>query len=506
MAVLRAEADGMEMEKALSRLKALQAKLHAYEHAENIIYYDAVTVAPADTDEGRGETLGVLNGEAYALFATPETDRLLAFLEERADALTPELRRQTELLRRRYRKMSCIPQEEYVEYQKLVNSAQHVWHRAKEENDFPAFAPYLQRLISMKKRFAELYDGAKDPYDVMLDEYEPGMTRAALDPFFERLRADIVPLIEKIRGAHAAIRDDFLYREYPAAGQRVLADELMTLMGVDRRHCGLGETLHPFTITFNNKDVRITTNYDERNLAGSLYSVVHEGGHALYELNTADEFEGTCLAGGVSMGIHESQSRLFENVIGRSRAFVSVVYRKCREIFPEQLRDVTEEELYRAVNKCVPLLIRTEADEVTYCLHVMVRYEIEKGLFDGSIRVAELPAVWAEKMNAYLGVSVPDDARGVLQDSHWSGGDFGYFPSYAVGSAYAAQIAAALSKALDIDACVRNGEIPKITALLRDGLYRFGCLYDPAALLGRFCGEPFNPTYYTKYLTEKYEG
>ena len=161
----------MEMEKALTRLKALQAKLHAYEHAVNILYYDSVTVAPADTDEGRGETLGVLTGEAYALFATPETERLLAFLEERADALTPELRRQTELLRRRYRKMSCIPQEEYVEYQKLVNSAQHVWHRAKEENDFPAFAPYLQRLISMKKRFAELYDSAKDPYDVMLDEY-----------------------------------------------------------------------------------------------------------------------------------------------------------------------------------------------------------------------------------------------------------------------------------------------------------------------------------------------
>ncbi|MCI5811247.1 MAG: carboxypeptidase M32 [Clostridiales bacterium] len=491
---------------ALEQLKTLQAKMHAYHHAMSMIYYDSVTTAPEGTDEGRGETLSILSGESHALFASPETDAMLKTLEANSDALTPEIRRQAELLRRDYQKLNCIPQDEYMDYQKLVNRAQTVWHQAKGANDFASFAPYLEKLIAAKKRFASLSDPEKAPYDVLLDEYEPGMTRSVLDRFFAQLRSDIVPLIESIRGEHAEIRDDFLFRFYPADGQRRLADRVMEVMGIDRRHCGLGETLHPFTLEFNNKDVRITTNYDEHNLISSLYSVVHEGGHAIYELHSPDAFENTCLAGGVSMGVHESQSRLYENILGRSRAFVSVIFPICREIFPEQLADVAEEEMYRAVNKCVPSLIRTEADEVTYCLHVMVRYEIEKGLFDGSIQVADLPKVWAEKMQAYLGVSVPDDTHGVLQDSHWSGGDFGYFPSYAIGSAYGAQIAAKLSETLDLDEAIRSGRIPDITARLSDGLYRFGRLYNPAELIERFCGKPFDPSYYTAYLTKKYRG
>ena len=391
-----------------------------------------------------------------------------------------------------------------MEYQMLVNSAEAVWHKSKYDNYFPAFAPYLEKLVEANRRFAAYFDNEKHPDDVMLDDYEQGMTRVELDRFFADLRAKIVPLIESIREEQAAVRDDFLYRYYPVEGQRKLADRLMEVMGIDRSHCGLAETLHPFTMTFNKNDVRITTHYEENNLASSIYSVVHEGGHALYELNTADEFENTCLSGGVSMGIHESQSRLYENIIGRSRGFAAIVDRLSREIFPEQLADVTEEEFYRAINKSVPSLIRTEADEVTYCLHVMVRYEIEKALFDGTVAVADLPAVWAEKMKAYLGVDVPDDSRGVLQDSHWSGGSFGYFPSYAVGSAYSAQIAAKLAEQIDLEGCIARGEISKITDILREGLYRFGCLYDPGDLLARFCGKPFDPTYYTDYLVKKF--
>lgn len=493
------------VEAAEKRLQLLQAKMHAYHHAGSMIYYDAVTTAPDGTDEGRGETLSILSGEEHALFASPETDEILSTLEAHPEQLTPVLRRQVELLRQDYRKLSCIPQDEYMEFQKLVNRAQAVWHQAKGANDFASFAPYLEKLIAARKHFAERYDPDKAPYDVLLNEYEPGMTTSELDRFFAQLRADIVPLIEEIREEHAQIRDDFLFREYPVEGQRELANRVMAVMGIDRSHCGLGETLHPFTLEFNNKDVRITTHYDTHNLISSLYSVVHEGGHAIYELNSPDEFERTCLSGGASMGFHESQSRLYENILGRSRAFLSVVDPICREIFPEQLKDVTEEELYRAVNKCTPSLIRTEADEVTYCLHVMVRYEIEKGLFDGSVRVSDLPQIWAEKMKAYLGVHVPDDTNGVLQDSHWSGGDFGYFPSYAIGSAYGAQIAAKLSETMNLDATIRNGRLPEITARLRDGLYRYGRLYNPSELLERFCGEPFNPSYYTEYLRKKYK-
>ena len=496
----------MELKQAVEKLKTLQATMHAYSHAMGILYYDARTAAPSDTEDGRGETLSVLSAAQYELFINPETDEMLTCLEANKDQLTFAQNRQTELLRRDYRKMCCVPQDEYVAFEKLINKAETVWHNAKENNDFASFAPYIEQIVATQKKFAGYFDPTKDPYDVQLDDHEPGMTRSVLDAFFAALRSEIVPLLERVKDKQSAVRDDFLFREYPADQQRKLAERLMEIMGIDKRHCTLGETLHPFTTNFNNKDVRITTNYDEHSLASSLYSVVHEGGHALYELNSGDDLEFTCLAGGVSMGIHESQSRFYENILGRSRAFVSVIYPICREIFPEQLADVTEDELYAAVNKSVPSLIRTEADELTYCLHVMVRYEIEKGLFDGSIAVADLPRIWAEKMKEYLGVEVPDDTHGVLQDSHWSGGDFGYFPSYAVGSAYGAQIAAKVGETLDLDACIRGGRIPEITAKLSDGIYRFGRLYDPAVLLQNFCGAPFDPKFYTDYLKGKYEG
>ena len=230
-----------------------------------------------------------------------------------------------------------------------------------------------------------------------------------LDSFFATLREGLVPLIHKI-GEKPQIDDSFLHQEYPAAQQKAFADYLMEVMGLDRSHCGLGETEHPFTLEFNNKDVRITTNYDEHNVASSMYSVLHEGGHALYELGIRDDLQYTCLAGGVSMGVHESQSRFYENLIGRSRPFVEAIYPKVQELFPRQLGGVSAEQFYRAVNKAQPSLIRTEADELTYCLHVMVRYEIEKQLIGGTLEAKDVPAVWAKLYKEYLGIEVPNGA------------------------------------------------------------------------------------------------
>ena len=432
-----------------------------------------------------------------------ENDELLSYLEAHADELDAQTKREVEVLRKSYDQIHRIPAEEYVAYSVLINDAESVWHKAKPEDDFAAFAPYLEKIVDYNRKFAGYYHPEMAPYDALLNEYEEGMNVETLDAFFAQLRQTIVPLIEKIR-ATKQIDDAFLYRHYPVEIQRKLSDYLMEVMGIDRTHCGIAETEHPFTTNFNNKDVRITTHYFEDNLVSSMFSVIHEGGHALYELGADDCYNYTALAGGVSMGIHESQSRFYENIIGRSPAYVHAVFPKLKELFPEQLADVDEEMFYRAINKAEPSLIRTEADELTYCLHIMVRYEIEKQLIGGTLAVKDVPAEWKRLYKKYLGVDVPSDREGCLQDSHWSGGSIGYFPSYALGSAYGAQLLRKMKETVDVDECLKTGNFAPINAWNREHIWQYGCLKKPGALLEQALGEKFDPTVYTQYLEEKY--
>jgi len=498
--------DVMTLAEATKALADLQKKMYALNHATGIIYLDSVTVAPEDTAVGRGETLGILSGFSYELFANPQTEELLKFLAEHRDELTMQQAREVEMLTRDYERISKIPQDEYVEYQKLINEAQSVWHRAKKENDFPAFAPYIEKIAAANRKFAGYFNPGKHPYNVTLDHYERGLTMEKLDVFFGKLRETIVPLLHRIRNEAEQVDDSFLHQEFPVEQQRKLSDYLMEVMAIDRRHCGIGETEHPFTINFNKYDVRITTKYHTDSITSSMYSVIHEGGHALYELGTADELMYTCLAAGISMGVHESQSRLFENIIGRSESFINLIFPKLKELFPKQLENVDAHQFYLAVNKCEPSLIRIEADELTYCLHIMVRYEIEKMLFEGTVRVNELPQVWAKLMKEYLGVDVPDDSRGVLQDSHWSGGSMGYFPSYAIGSAYSAQIIHKMRQEIDVDGIIASGNLRPIVEWLEERIYKYGSMLDPDEVIRNCCGEPFDPTYFVDYLTEKFKG
>ena len=492
----------MEIERALQQLELLQKKLYAYHCADSSLYLDAVTTAPSDTSEGRGVAMSILAGESQKLMTCPETKALLDELSARAGELDLVHHREVEELRRSCEQLTRIPADEYMAYKELCNRADDVWHKAKAQDDFALFCPVLQELVDYNRRFAGYYDASKAPYDALLNEYERGVDRKMLDSFFATLREGLVPLIHKI-GEKPQIDDSFLHQEYPAAQQKAFADYLMEVMGLDRSHCGLGETEHPFTLEFNNKDVRITTNYDEHNVASSMYSVLHEGGHALYELGIRDDLQYTCLAGGVSMGVHESQSRFYENLIGRSRPFVEAIYPKVQEFFPQQLGGVSAEQFYRAVNKAQPSLIRTEADELTYCLHIMVRYEIEKQLIAGTLQAKNVPAAWAKLYQEYLGVEVPNDREGCLQDSHWSGGSFGYFPSYAIGSAYGAQYLLELSKVLDVDAVVRSGDLTPINNWLEEKIWKYGCMKDPTPLFESVCG-PFDPTCYTAYLRDKF--
>lgn len=493
----------MDTQTALKTFSEIEEKLYAFNHATSMIYYDSVTSAPKDTAEGRGKALGVLSGYSYELTTGAEAQKAVAWLLEHSEELEPARLRAVQEFNRNNEYMSSIPKDEYVEFSMLLNEADSVWHTAKAENDFPAFQPYLEKIFATLRRFAGYYKPQLDPYDVMLDMYERGLTRETADKFFDRLRGRIVPLIKRISEV-PQIDDSFLFQSCPVEQQRKLSDYLMEVMCIDRAHCNIGETEHPFTLNFNKNDVRITTHYFENNMASSMFSVIHEGGHALYELNIGDEYDYTTLAGGVSMGIHESQSRLFENIIGRSEAYVNLIYPKLQELFPQQFKNVTARQFYLAINKSQPSLIRTEADELTYPLHIMVRYEIEKALFDGKITVAELPRVWNEKMHEYLGIDVPDDTRGVLQDSHWSGGSVGYFPSYALGSAYGAQMMAKMRETIDVDAVIASGKLAPIVDWLRERIFRHGCRYDPGVLFEMCCGAKFDPEYYVDYLEGKF--
>ena len=491
------------LDKAISALKTLQQTQAAYNHAMGVLYLDATTAAPSDTYEGRGKTMEILSKVVYDLTANPENKALFDELLARGDELDAQTLREVEVMKKSFDQMFKIPAEEYVAYSVLMNDAQNVWHKAKNDDDFAAFAPYLEKIVSYNRKFAGYYDASKAPYDALLNEYEEGMDMVTLDAFFAQLRSVIVPLIGKVQAAQP-IEDSFLFKHYPVAIQREFSDYLMEVLGMDRKHCGIAETEHPYTINFNNKDVRITTHYHEDNLVSSMFSVIHEGGHALYELGADDCYNHTCLSGGVSMGIHESQSRFYENLIGRSEAFVHAIFPKVKELFPQQLEGVDEAMFYRAINKAEPSLIRTEADELTYALHVMVRYEIEKQLIGGTLEVKDVPAEWKRLYKEYLGVDVPNDKEGCLQDSHWSGGSIGYFPSYALGSAYGVQMLRKMEEDLgDIWADVADGDLSKVTAWLKDKIHRHASFKKPTALFEEVCGK-FDAKYYTDYLTEKY--
>ena len=492
----------MELKQALEQLASLQTKMYAFRCASSSLYLDSVTVAPSDTAQGRGVALGVLAGEQHKLMTDPAVGELLDFLDAHSGELDQLQRRQVEELTRSYRQLQRIPADEYMAYAQLTNKASDVWHKAKENNDFAAFQPLLEQLVDVNRRFASYYDPDKAPYDALLNEYERGVDSVYLDRFFAVVRERLVPVIHAI-GDREQPDDSFLHRHYPVESQRRFSDYLMDVLGLDRAHCTIGETEHPFTLEFNNKDVRITTHYNEDNMASSMYSVIHEGGHARYELNIADEVQYTCLSGGVSMGVHESQSRFYENIIGRSRPFIQAVFPKLQEFFPQQLCDVTEEQFYRAVNKAQPSLIRIEADELTYCLHIMVRYEIVKQLIGGTLAVKDVPETWNRLYKEYLGVDVPDDKHGCLQDSHWSGGSFGYFPSYALGSAYGAQMLRNMEKEIDVWGPVSRGDLSGVSGWLKERVHQFGGLLTPAEVVQNACGS-FDPTVYTDYLANKY--
>ena len=493
----------MTLEQAVEKLNEIEKASYALGHAQSILYVDGDTVAPKNSWKGRGIALAYLGELTYRQLVNPETGEMLETILAHREEVPEITFRRAEVMKEEYDDLHVLPMEEYVAWQELTNEAGAVWHDAKVRSDWAMFAPYLEKLIASRRRFAALKDPDKPAYDVLLNQYEKGACMASLDPFFRTLREELSPVIREVAAREKPV-PAFMKGPWPVEQQRVFSEKIMALEGIDPLNCTLGETEHPFTDGTNKWDVRITTHYHEEDPFSSMFSVIHEGGHALYELDVADDLQFTCLSGGATMGIHESQSRFYENLIARSRAFCTPLLKIMREVFPEQMKGVTEEELYSAVNLSKPSLIRTEADELTYPLHVMIRYEIEKAMIAGDLKVADIPGEWNRLYREVLGVDVPDDRRGALQDSHWSFGGMGYFPSYALGSAYGVQMLRQMEKDVDVWGTVALGDLSPVTAWLTEKVHRYGSLKKPQDLLLGAMGAPLDPAVYTGYLKDKF--
>lgn len=494
----------MTVQQALERFQEGAKLRAAYQHATTILQYDGETAMPADGGQALGDTLGALAEETYRLLVNDEMRELLAVLLAGQDAVPAHIYREAEELQRKIDKLSVVPAKEYGAYETAIAHATHAWKQAKQQADFSLFAPHLEKLIDYASRFARYYDSERPLYDVLLDDYEKGLSTQALDHFFAVVKRELTPLIHEIAQAEQPDTAFLTDNSYPLDKQAQLAEYLMQVLCLDRARCNAGESEHPFSTAANNHDVRITTHYYQNDPLSSMFSVIHEGGHALYMLHMADELNGTLLAEGASCAVHEAQSRFFENIIGRSEPFLRFLYPKLQELFPAQLAGVSPKQFYRAANKSEPSLIRISADELTYPLHILIRYEIEKQIFSGELPVADIPQKWNALYQEYLGVEAPDDGKGVLQDVHWSNGSFGYFPTYALGSAYAAQFLAAMERDIDVWGAAASGKLQPVISWLTEKLFRFGGVKTPQQLLQDISGQPFEPRYYTDYLTKKY--
>jgi len=495
-------------ESAIERFRALTTQIKSYEELLGVVYWDMRTGAPRKGIAQRSEAVGALSSEMFRLSTSSEMGELLDALSEPGaqDGLTAIDRKLIQETRKDYERNLKIPPELYREYVVLTSQAETAWEEAKAKSDFQGFLPYLKQIVDYNRRFIELWGVKGTPYDTLLDMYEPGTTTAELDRLFGELRKRLVPLAEEIAKRGDKPDTSFLQGKFDKEAQKRFSLYTLGQMGYDFEAGRLDESVHPFATGLSTGDVRITTRYLEDDLTSALFGTIHECGHALYEQNVDPALNGTPLCGGTSMGIHESQSRLWENMVGRSRGFWRRYLPELKKEFPAQLEGVDADAFYRGSNVVEPSLIRIEADELTYNIHIMIRYEIEKMLFNENLDPERLEEAWNAKYKEALGIEPSNAGEGVLQDVHWSGGMFGYFPSYSLGNMYAAQIIHTAEKEMpsladDIEA----GRLLPLKQWLTEKVYRHGKMLEPGEIIERITGEPLQSTYLCDYLEKKYK-
>lgn len=488
----------------LEKFRQLQYKQKAYRYALNVVGWDSATEAPKQAFQRRADMLGVLSGELFKLGTSEEYQKVVNGLFEQFSELDNISQREIKSAKKGLDKIIKIPENEFVEYNKLINLSQRLWEDAKENDDFELFKPNLEKIIEYNKKFVSYYEIDDHPYNILLDDYEEGMSMKEYDMFFDTLKEDLVPFVKEVLNSGKVLNDDFSSDSFDPKKQQEFCDYLIDVFRFDRSKGLMKESVHPFTWNTHPSDVRFTTRYLENMVFSSIFAAIHELGHATYEQQIDEKWNDTNLGGGSSMGLHESQSRFYENIVGRSKEFWEVHYPKMQELFPEELKAVSLDDFYRATNKVEASLIRVEADELTYSLHIMVRYEIERMLMSGDVEVKDLPELWNSKMMEYLGIKPNNNADGVLQDVHWSAGLLGYFPTYALGSAYAAQFYYTMKKEINIDKIIKEDRMEDINAWLKEKIHQYGKTKTPKELLIEVTGEEFDAKYYVRYLKEKY--
>ncbi len=492
-------------DKRWEKLSAILKEAESYERALGKIVFDMQCCAPPEGMDQAGEDMAVLGKRLHAMTHSKRYQALVCSLHDDPGTLSAAQRRTVELLYRDHLRTKNISAKFSYEQDLAQAQAYGKWLEAKKTSDYSLFRDSFAALVDFARRAIDLRDEKPSTYyNACLDDHEPGGSQAQLDAFFAALRERIVPLMRRVEAEGKPIREDFLTRKCPIPEQESFSRWLLELEGLRPTALVLMTTEHPFTTNFGPTDVRVTTHYYEDMFLSNIFSTLHEGGHALFMQNEPEEFYRDHTCDGMTNGMHETISRFYENIIGRSEAFIRFIYPKLCEFSPSVMEGVSERELYEGVNIARPSLIRTEADELTYSLHILVRYELEKGIMNGEISVDEVPGRWNALYKEVLGLDVPDDARGCLQDVHWSDGYMGYFPSYALGNAYGAQILAAMERDFDVFAAVGKGELDAVGAWLKERVFSCASLLDPDEWIRAVTGESLNVNYYLDYLETKY--
>ncbi len=497
-----------------ARLMETVGQVNDLLNAQSILSWDSRTMMPHGGHETRGKQLATLSVMTRDLLVSDKTRNQLDKAEAEVAAMPNEAVEKVMVtqVREAIDWHLAIPAELTRKRAELGSNGHAIWAKARAESDFSQFIPILEQTVELNREMAEAIGYEEHPYDALMYRFEPGETVATLKPLFDRLREALIPLVKAI-GEKEQPRFDFLERYYPVDKQHEFALSMAQKVGYDLNRGRLDTTLHPFEVSFTRNDVRITTRFNEHYMAASLFGALHEAGHALYEQGVDPAYTRTPLAtdlvglyavGGVSFGAHESQSRLWENQVGRSREFWQVNFAEAQKFYPEQLADVTAEEFFRAINRSRPGFIRVEADELTYDFHVMLRTDIEAALIDGSLKVKDLPEAWNAKMKEYLGLDVPDNAHGALQDVHWSSGQIGTFCNYTIGNVMAGQLFETASKDAAIAEGLATGNYEPLRAYMVENVHQHGRRYTRDELLVKATGRKLDPEPYIAYLTGKY--
>jgi carboxypeptidase Taq len=496
----------MDFEKKFNELKEILGEILDLNAVGGLLGWDQQTYMPRGGAEVRGYQMATIGKIAHEKFTSEQVGKLLEELNPVAAELDPDSdeRRLLKVTTRLYEKEVKVPTEWVVEFAQVTAAAHEAWGTARAENNFPKFQPFLEKIVELRRRYAEIFAPYDHVYDPLLDDFEPGLKTADVKAIFGALRPQQVELIQAIQQC-PQVDNSFLHQPFAEQKQWDFGVQVISKFGFDWNRGRQDKSLHPFTTGFGIDDVRITTRISPDFLNMALFGTMHEAGHALYDLGSDHSYERTPLAGAASLAVHESQSRMWENLVGRSLPFWEHFYPYLQESFPSQLGNVSLEKFYKGINRVEPSLIRVEADEATYNLHIMLRLELEIALMEGTLAVKDLPEAWNSRMQDYLGLTPPDNAQGVLQDIHWSGGMIGYFSTYALGNLISVQLWERIIQEIpDLTEQIRQGKFDALLGWLRQNIHQYGSKYEPQELVQRVTGTKIDPAPYMRYLKDKY--